>query len=101
MRSLIGAQSPIPHSDQVQHRTHFLAILNAFGQSFLQPDIAVFKQNLLTLEALNEKWKLYHKVSNFFFRDKNQSNEKKNLSFFSLFSQSHSLPIFCQFLSKF
>ena len=63
MRSLIGAQSPIPHSDQVQHRTHFLAILNAFGQSFLQPDIAVFKQNLLTLEALNEKWKLYHKVS--------------------------------------
>ena len=66
MRSLIGAQSPIPHSDQVQHRTHFLAILNAFGQSFLQPDIAVFKQNLLTLEALNEKWKLYHKVSIFF-----------------------------------
>ena len=67
MRSLIGAQSPLPHSDQVQHRTHFLAILNAFGQSFLQPDIAVFKQNLLTLEALNEKWKLYHKVIEILF----------------------------------
>ena len=73
MRSLIGAQSPIPHSDQVQHRTHFLAILNAFGQSFLQPDIAVFKQNLLTLEALNEKWKLYHKVSIIFFFVKKKS----------------------------
>ena len=62
MRSLIGAPSPIRQSDQVQHKVQFLAILNALGQSFLQPDIVVFKQNLNTLEKLNEKWKLYHKV---------------------------------------
>ena len=36
-----------------------MAILNAFGQSFMQPDITVFKQNLASLEQLNEKWKLY------------------------------------------
>ena len=65
MRSLIGAPSPIRNqSDQVQHKVQFLAILNALGQSFLQPDIVVFKQNLITLEKLNEKWKLYHKVLN-------------------------------------
>ena len=65
MRSLIGAPSPIRNqSDQVQHKVQFLAILNALGQSFLQPDIVVFKQNLITLEKLNEKWKLYHKVHN-------------------------------------
>ena len=64
MRSLIGAPSPIRNqSDQVQHKVQFLAILNALGQSFLQPDIVVFKQNLITLEKLNEKWKLYHKVN--------------------------------------
>ena len=64
MRSLIGAPSPIrSQSDQVQHKVQFLAILNALGQSFLQPDIVVFKQNLITLEKLNEKWKLYHKVN--------------------------------------
>ncbi|XP_052833798.1 exportin-6 [Octopus bimaculoides] len=33
----------------------------AFGQSFLQPDIALFRQNLESLETLNTKWKLYHK----------------------------------------
>ena len=41
-----------------------MAILNAFGQSFMQPDIMVFKQNLAALEVLNEKWKIYHKVQN-------------------------------------
>lgn len=35
----------------------------AFGQSFLQPDIHLFKQNLFYLETLNTKQKLYHKVS--------------------------------------
>lgn len=34
----------------------------AFGQSFLQPDIHLFKQNLFYLETLNTKQKLYHKV---------------------------------------
>ncbi|OWK49693.1 Exportin-6 [Lonchura striata] len=33
----------------------------AFGQSFLQPDIHLFKQNLFYLETLNTKQKLYHK----------------------------------------
>lgn len=59
MRSLMGA--PSPASDRVLHRVHFLAILQAFGQSFMQPDISIFKQNLAALESLNEKWKLYQK----------------------------------------
>ena len=37
--------------------------LQAFGQSFLQPDIHIFKQNLSYLESLNSKHKLYHRVS--------------------------------------
>ena len=47
---------------------NFIAILllsfflQAFGQSFLQPDITVFKQNLEALENLNSKCKLYQKV---------------------------------------
>eukprot|EP00106_Octopus_bimaculoides_P006080 XP_014773522.1 PREDICTED: exportin-6-like [Octopus bimaculoides] len=36
-------------------------VAQAFGQSFLQPDIALFRQNLESLETLNTKWKLYHK----------------------------------------
>eukprot|EP00071_Canis_lupus_P042071 XP_022275628.1 exportin-6 isoform X8 [Canis lupus familiaris] len=36
-------------------------IAEAFGQSFLQPDIHLFKQNLFYLETLNTKQKLYHK----------------------------------------
>lgn len=36
--------------------------MQAFGQSFLQPDITVFKQNLEALENLNSKCKLYQKV---------------------------------------
>lgn len=34
----------------------------AFGQSFTQTDITVFKQNLQSLEDLNSKRKLYQKV---------------------------------------
>ena len=65
MRSLIGAPSAMPNADQVLHKVHFMAILTAFGQSFMQPDIMVFKQNLAALEQLNDKWKLYHKVIDF------------------------------------
>ena len=43
MRSLIGAPSPMPQSDQVQHKVHFMAILTAFGNSFMQPDICIFR----------------------------------------------------------
>lgn len=39
------------------------SFLQAFGQSFLQPDIHIFKQNLSYLESLNSKHKLYHRVS--------------------------------------
>lgn len=44
------------------HREDFLMIMQAFGQSFLLPDIAVFRHNLQALETLNDKWKLYKKV---------------------------------------
>jgi len=47
--------------DEVQHPDTFLAVLKAIGQSFLQEDIAVFRQNIEALEHLNAKWRLYHK----------------------------------------
>ncbi|KAK3931087.1 Exportin-6-B [Frankliniella fusca] len=45
-----------------EHKAEFLSILNAFGQSLLQSDINVFRQNLQNLEILNNRWKLYHKA---------------------------------------
>ena len=51
------------HADEVENEGQFTSIMQSFGQSFLQPDISIFKQNLETLESLNSKWKLYHKVS--------------------------------------
>lgn len=45
-----------------EHKAELLSILNAFGQSLLQSDINVFRQNLHSLEVLNNRWKLYHKV---------------------------------------
>ncbi len=39
-----------------------LSPLQSFGHSFLQPDITVFKLNLVSIEALNSKHKLYSKV---------------------------------------
>ncbi|XP_076441128.1 exportin-6-like [Babylonia areolata] len=53
--------------DTVEHFDNLSAIFQAYGQSFLQPDITVFKQNLESLEALHYKWKLYSKSV---FRDK-------------------------------
>lgn len=47
--------------EQVENQSQFTSIMQAFGQSFLQPDIAIFRQNLQALENLNSKWKLYHK----------------------------------------
>nr|XP_021491599.1 exportin-6 [Meriones unguiculatus] len=49
--------------EQMENEPQFSAIMQAFGQSFLQPDIHLFKQNLFYLETLNTKQKLYHKVS--------------------------------------
>lgn len=47
--------------EQMENEPQFSAIMQAFGQSFLQPDIHLFKQNLFYLETLNMKQKLYHK----------------------------------------
>lgn len=51
-----------PGVEGVENREQFVAILRAYGQSLLQPDINLFGQNLRSLEELNSKWKLYHKV---------------------------------------
>lgn len=46
----------------LHYRFLIFITLQAFGQSFLQPDITIFKQNLEALENLNSKLKLYQKV---------------------------------------
>lgn len=62
VRTLMSPKPAGPSaSDQVQHEAQFLAIMQAFGTSFLQPDITVFKQNLLALEEIHARWKLYSK----------------------------------------
>lgn len=48
--------------DSIENEAHFIQIMQAFGQSFMQPDITIFKHNLEALESLNSKYKLYHKV---------------------------------------
>uniref|UniRef100_A0A671RXZ7 Exportin-6-like n=1 Tax=Sinocyclocheilus anshuiensis TaxID=1608454 RepID=A0A671RXZ7_9TELE len=45
----------------MENQAQFIAAMQAFGQSFLQPDIHIFKQNLSYLEVLNTKHKLYHR----------------------------------------
>jgi len=55
--------APSGGHEEVLNRAEFLSIMQAFGQSFLQTDIAIFQQNLAALEQLNVAWKLYHKVS--------------------------------------
>ncbi|ESO82003.1 hypothetical protein LOTGIDRAFT_135499 [Lottia gigantea] len=49
-------------SEDIENGPQFIAIMQAYGQSFLQPDITIFKQNLESLELLNTKWKLYNKA---------------------------------------
>ncbi|KAI0218442.1 Exportin-6-A [Lamellibrachia satsuma] len=49
------------NDENVENQQQFIDIMQAFGQSFLQPDIAIFRQTLQTLQDLNSKWKLYHK----------------------------------------
>jgi len=53
-----GSQS----AARAEVRGPLIAVLNAFGESLLQPDINIFKQNLHGLESLNSKWRLYYKV---------------------------------------
>ena len=45
-----------------QQPDQFLAVLQVFGQALLQLDINMFKTSLCSLENLNDKWRLYHKV---------------------------------------
>ncbi|KAG9470639.1 hypothetical protein GDO78_017129 [Eleutherodactylus coqui] len=47
--------------EPMENQAQFVGVMQAFGQSFLQPDIHLFKQNLGYLETLNSKHKLYHK----------------------------------------
>uniref|UniRef100_A0A8C2XSS3 Exportin 6 n=1 Tax=Cyclopterus lumpus TaxID=8103 RepID=A0A8C2XSS3_CYCLU len=47
--------------DTMENEAQFTAAMQAFGQSFLQPDIHIFKQNICYLESLNSKHKLYHR----------------------------------------
>ncbi|XP_041673092.1 exportin-6 [Cheilinus undulatus] len=47
--------------DTMENEAQFTAAMQAFGQSFLQPDIHIFRQNLSYLESLNSKHKLYHR----------------------------------------
>ena len=46
--------------EQVQHRAEFLALMRAIGQSFLQQDIAVFSQNIATLQVLHAARRTLH-----------------------------------------
>lgn len=56
----------LDRAEQMDNRPQFIAIMTSYGQSFLLPDITIFKQNLEALESLQSKWKLYHKAV---FRD--------------------------------
>ncbi|MPC08061.1 exportin-6-like [Portunus trituberculatus] len=47
--------------DSIENEAQFIQIMQAFGQSFMQPDITIFKHNLEAMESLNSKYKLYHK----------------------------------------
>ncbi|XP_071749050.1 exportin-6-A isoform X2 [Lepeophtheirus salmonis] len=58
----VAGHSKINNNDlKDQNKELFHRVMEAFGRSFLQPDISVFKQNLLNLEKLHNKWKLYEK----------------------------------------
>ena len=74
--SINNAQS---QPENVEHEAEFIQIMSHYGESFCQPDLNLFKQNLLALENLNFRLKLYHK-----------STFKKNLlrQFLCLFMQT-------------
>lgn len=46
-------------NDTVKHQEEFTSIMEAFGQAFIQSDITIFRQNLVALETLDEKKKLF------------------------------------------
>ena len=47
--------------EEVQNGEQLNRILQAYGQSFMQTDIGVFRQNLNTLQLLNTRYRLYSK----------------------------------------
>lgn len=49
-------------NETVENSEDLTKIMQAYGQSFLQPDLNVYRHNLKALENLNDKWKLYHKA---------------------------------------
>ncbi|XP_043495290.1 exportin-6-A [Polistes fuscatus] len=51
-----------PDEDEpVEHKEELVAILEAFGQALLQPDVNIFRQSLQSLELLNARWRLYQR----------------------------------------
>lgn len=51
-----------PDRDEpVEHREELVAILEAFGQALLQPDVNIFRQSLQSLEQLNARCRLYQR----------------------------------------
>lgn len=53
------------HTDEeesVEHKEELVAILEAFGQALLQPDVNIFRQSLQSLEQLNVRWRLYQRA---------------------------------------
>ena len=51
-----------PEGDEpLEHKEELVAILEAFGQALLQPDVNIFRQSLQSLEQLNGRWRLYQR----------------------------------------
>ncbi|XP_024220369.1 exportin-6-A isoform X1 [Bombus impatiens] len=78
------------HTDEdesVEHKEELVAILEAFGQALLQPDVNIFRQSLQSLEQLNVRWRLYQRAV-----FKVHLLERFLMALFTvLFQQSHNL----------
>ncbi|GBP60030.1 Exportin-6 [Eumeta japonica] len=48
--------------EEARRMEELRGVLAAVGRALLEPDIELFRLNLKTLDTLNTKWKLYHKV---------------------------------------
>ncbi|KAM9528140.1 exportin-6-like isoform 2-T3 [Salvelinus alpinus] len=59
--SLLASVQRGSAEEAMENEAQFSAAMQAFGQSFLQTDIHIFKQNLSYLESLNSKHKPYHR----------------------------------------
>ena len=58
-----NVRTRVTHGDDgaCENQGQFVKMMEAFGQTFTQEDITVFKENLQSLEDLNSKRKLYQK----------------------------------------